>query len=115
MESSYNTVIELIKYVGNKVMIKPELLKSVNNFVACLRVPGAGKSSFCNAFYKVRYSTNEELFKTSPAMKSFTKGMWVMKDETKRKIPGNKKLDYEIIDVEGFQSDDSKCWLYVMI
>jgi GTPase SAR1 family protein len=114
MEKQSASTTKLINEQGGKVYIIPELLTSVNNYVACLGAPGAGKSSFCNAFYKVKYGTNYEFFKASPGLLSFTKGMWVMTREAKMKIP-NQTLDYEIIDVEGFQADYSKCWLYVMI
>ena len=44
---------------------------------------------------------------------SFTKGIWILKESERRKIKGN--IDRDILDVEGFQVDDIKCWKYIMI
>ena len=98
---------------GKKVKIKKELLKTVNSFIACLGPPGSGKSTFCSNYYKKLYKVKYDYFESSDANQSFTKGIWMVSDAERRKIPIMIKKD--LLDVEGFQADAEKCWKYVMI
>ena len=97
----------------NKISIKKELLKSINYFIACLGKPGTGKSAFGSYYYKQLYNVKNDYFEISDALESFTRGIWMISDKERRKIP-----DYiykDILDVEGFQVDDAKSWKYVMV
>ena len=78
-----------------------------------LHRPGQGKSSLCSAYYKVFYGINKEIFSISNASSSFTKGLWILKNEERQKIKQN--IIKDIIDVEGFQVDDLSTWKYIMI
>ena len=49
----------------------------------------------------------------SSSTSSYTKGIWMLKEEERMKIPQN--IDRDILDVEGFQIDDINSWKYVMI
>lgn len=49
----------------------------------------------------------------SSSTSSYTKGIWMLKEEERMKIPQN--IDRDILDVEGFQVDDINSWKYVMI
>ena len=97
----------------DKVFIKKDLLKSINSFVACIGPPGAGKSTFCSNYYKILYKVKNDYFESSESSLVFTKGIWIVSEAEKRKIPVDIKR--EPIDVEGFRVDDSKTWKYVMI
>ena len=107
-------IIQLIKEYGdNKIEIRKELLKNVNSFIACLGPPGAGKSTFCSNYYKSLYKVKNDYFESSDENLTFTKGIWMISDNERRKIPIMIKKD--LLDVEGFQVDDVKCWKYVSI
>ena len=97
----------------DKVFIKKDLLKSINSFLACIGPPGAGKSTFCSNYYKILYKVKNNYFEASEALVSFTKGIWVVSDAERRKIPVVIKRD--LLDVEGFRVDEAKSWKYVMI
>ena len=97
----------------NEVKIRKDLLKTVNAFVACLGPPGSGKSTFCSNYYKILYKVKNDFFESSDEDQSFTKGIWIVSDAERRKIPIMIKKD--LLDVEGFQADAAKCWKYVMI
>ena len=97
----------------DKVKIRKELLKTINSFIACLGPPGSGKSTFCSNYYKKIYRVKNDYFESSDEDQSFTKGIWVVSDSERRKIPIMIKKD--LLDVEGFQADAAKCWKYVMI
>ena len=104
----------------NKEMVKirKELLQTVNCFIACLGPPGSGKSTFCSNYYKKIYRVKNNYFEPnyfepSEEYESFTKGIWIVSEAERRKIPIAIKKD--LLDVEGFQADVSKCWKYVMI
>ena len=98
---------------NNKVKIRKELLRTVNSFIACLGPPGSGKSTFCSNYYKKLYKVKNDYFESSDEDQSFTKGIWIVSDAERRKIPIMIKKD--LLDVEGFQADAAKCWKYVMI
>ena len=106
-------VIELTSQDKDKIKIKKELLKSINSFIACLGQPGEGKSTFGSNFYKILYKVKNDYFESSDGFETFTKGIWMISDEERRKIP--KYIYKDFLDVEGFQIDDSKSWKYVMI
>ena len=107
-------IIQLIKeYKDNKIEIRKELLKNINSFIACLGPPGAGKSTFCSNYYKCLFKVKNDYFESSDENLTFTKGIWIISDNERRKIPIMIKKD--LLDVEGFQVDDVKCWKYVMI
>ena len=52
-------------------------------------------------------------FEISSSPLSFTKGIWILKEEERMKIKGN--IDRDILDCEGFQIDKIETWKYVMI
>ena len=106
-------IVQLIEENKNNIKIKKKLLLSINCFISCLGPPGSGKSTFCSNYYKRLYNVKNDYFESSDAELTFTKGIWMISDEERRKIPINIKKD--ILDVEGFQVDDIKCWKYVMI
>ena len=107
-------IVQLIElYSENKIKIKKKLLLNVNSFIACIGPPGAGKSTFCSNYYKTLYKVKNNYFESSEQDLTFTKGIWIITDIERRKIPIMIKKD--LIDVEGFQVDDAKCWKYVMI
>ena len=88
-------------------------IEYVNAAIGVLGPPGAGKSSLCNAYYKIKYDTDKLFFEMSTSGVSFTKGIWIFKEEERMKI--EKNIDKDILDVEEFQIDDIKSWKYVMI
>ena len=106
-------VIELTSQDKDKIKIKKELLKSINNFIACLGQSGEGKSTFGSNYYKTLYKVKNDYFESSDGFVTFTKGIWMISDEERRKIP--KYINRDFLDVEGFQVDDPKSWKYVMI
>ena len=107
-------IIKLIlEYGDNKIKIIKDLIKNVNSFIACIGPPGAGKSTFCSNYYKYLYKVKSDYFESSSAALTFTKGIWMINDYERRKIPIMIKKD--LLDVEGFQVDNIKCWKYVMI
>ena len=106
-------VVELISQDKDKIKIKKELLKSINNFIACLGQSGEGKSTFGSNYYKTLYKVKNDYFESSDGFETFTKGIWMISDEERIKIP--KCIYKDFLDVEGFQVDDSKSWKYVMI
>ena len=106
-------IIELTSIVNDKIKIKKELLKNINSFIACLGQPGMGKSTFGSNYYKKLYRVKNDYFKSSDGIETFTKGIWMITDEERRKIP--EYINRDFLDVEGFQIDDNKSWKYVMI
>ena len=105
--------MKLIIEKRNKVIIQKELLKSVHGFIACIGPPGAGKSTFGSNYYKYLYNVKNDYFESSNEDLTFTKGIWMISDQERRKIP--KYISKDILDVEGFKVDESKSWKYVMI
>ena len=89
------------------------MLRTVNSFIACLGPPGSGKSTFCSNYYKKIYKVKNNFFEPSEEVETFTKEIWIVSEAERRKIPIAIKKD--LLDVEGFQADISKCWKYVMI
>ena len=106
-------VIELTSQDKDKITVKKELLKSINSFIACLGQPGEGKSTFGSNFYKKLYKVKNDYFESSDGFETFTKGIWMISDEERRKIP--KYINRDFLDVEGFQVDDPRSWKYVMM
>ena len=96
-----------------KIKIKKELLYEVNSFIACLGPPGSGKSTFGSNYYKYLYKVKNNFFESSNTLLTHTKGIWVISNKERRKIPIMIKKD--LLDVEGFQVDDVNSWKYVMI
>ena len=114
---SKNPFIEQITHQKSEKDQHCHLLKNtieyVNAAIGVLGPPGAGKSSLCNAYYKIKYDTDKLFFEMSTSASSHTKGIWILKEEERMKI--EKNIDKDILDVEGFQIDDIKSWKYVMI
>lgn len=96
-----------------KCHLKKEVIRFVNSAIGVLGPPGAGKSSLCCAYYKVKYNMDNKYFQMSSSQLSFTKGIWILKEEERMKIKEN--IDRDILDVEGFQVDEIKSWKYVMV
>ena len=109
---SVDSLIDLGKKIG-EIYLSQGLLSQFDGFIACIGRPGQGKSSLCSAYYKVFYGINKEIFSISNASSSFTKGLWILKNEERQKIKQN--IIKDIIDVEGFQVDDLSTWKYIMI
>ena len=93
--------------------LKKDAIRFINTAIGVLGPPGAGKSSLCCAYYKALYNIDNEYFKTSSGLFSFTKGIWILKESERMKI--KKNIDRDILDAEGFQIDEIKSWKYIMI
>lgn len=107
-------IIEIIKTDKNdKITIKKNIFNNVIQFVSCLGNTGSGKSTFSSYYYKYLYHVKNNYFEISEQSTSFTKGIWMISDEERNKIPYY--LLKDILDVEGFQVDESKSWNYAMI
>ncbi len=111
-EIATNGVESLVEIKKNDIRLYKDLILRVDSFIACLGPPGGGKSSFCSSYYKYKYNVKENFFKISDNAFSFTKGLWILKEEQRRKIKEPIKRD--VIDVEGFEIDSAKSWKYVM-
>ena len=96
-----------------KCHLKKNVISFVNSALGVLGPPGAGKSSLCCAYYKIKYNMDNAYFQMSSSGLSFTKGIWILKEEERMNIKEN--IDKDILDVEGFQVDDIKSWKYVMV
>ena len=88
------------------VKIRKELLKTVNSFIACFGPPGSSKSTFYSNYYKIIYKAKNNYFEPSEEYESFTKGIWIVNEADRRKIPIAIKKD--LLDVEGFRADQIK-------
>lgn len=97
----------------NKHHLKKQTIKFVNSAIGVLGPPGSGKSALCCAYYKIKYNQENNYFEISDSPTSFTKGIWILKEEERMKIKGN--IDRDILDCEGFQIDKIETWKYVMI
>lgn len=106
-------IVQLISKVNEIIKIKKELLKNINSFIACLGQPGVGKSTFGSNYYKKLYRVKNDYFESSDGIETYTKGIWMITDEERRKIP--QYISKDFLDVEGFQIDDPNSWKYVMI
>ena len=107
-------VLELINEDKNgKIRIRKELLKNKKYFIACLGGPGSGKSTFASNFYKKLYKVKNDYFEISHSGVSYTKGIWLISEEERRKIP--KYITKDILDVEGFQIDHKRSWNYAIV
>ena len=81
-------IVQLLEEVGNnKLKIRKNLLKCVNSFIACLGPPGLGKSTFCSNYYKSLFNVKYDYFESSDEDLTFTKGIWIISDQERRKIP----------------------------
>ena len=106
-------IVELIDKNNDIIKIKKDLLKNINSFIACIGQPGVGKSSFGSNYYKKLYRVKNDYFESSDGIETFTKGIWMITDEERRKI--SEYISKDFLDVEGFQIDDPNSWKYVMI
>ena len=105
-------IVELTSKVNDTIKIKKDLLKNINSFISCIGQPGVGKSTFGSNYYKKLYNVKNDYFESSDGIETFTKGIWMISDEERRKIP--EYINRDFLDVEGFQVDDSISWKYVM-
>ena len=103
----------LIDLKREGIYLKKELFSLINGFIACIGAPKQGKSSLCSGLYKTLYGLDKEIFTVSNSYFRFTKGLWVIKQREKNTI--QEKIEKDIIDTEGFQSDDLSTWKYIMI
>ena len=101
-------IVELTNNVNDTIKIKKDLLKNINSFIACLGQPGVGKSTFGSNFYKQLYRVKNNYFESSDDIENFTKEIWMLTDEERRKIP--EYIYRDILDVEEFQIDDPNSW-----
>ena len=85
----------------------------MNQFVSCIGAISSGKSTFSSNYYKKLFNVRNDYFEISNQSTSFTKGIWMISDQERRKIPNY--IFKDILDVEGFQFDENKSWKYVMI
>lgn len=113
MFSKKKSVEKVEQITDNKHHLKKESIKFVNSAIGVLGPPGAGKSTLCCAYYKIKYNMENNYFEISSSPLSFTKGIWILKEEERMKIKGN--IDRDILDCEGFQIDKIETWKYVMI
>jgi len=104
-------ILELVN--KDSFTIKKDLLTKIKSFIACLGGPGTGKSTFGNNYYKMLYKVKNNYFESSDNYQSVTKGIWIISNEERRKIP--QYIIRDFLDVEGFQIDGISSWKYVMI
>lgn len=105
--------MQVEEITDKKCHLKKNVIQFVNSAIGVLGPPGAGKSSLCCAYYKIRYGMNNEYFQISSSGLSFTKGIWILKEEQRMQI--KEDIDRDILDVEGFQVDEIKSWKYIMV
>ena len=55
----------VVPVIDNKCHLKKDIIENVNASIGVLGPPGAGKSSFCNAYYKIRFKTTKMFFEIS--------------------------------------------------
>lgn len=98
-------------------IIKKDLLKHAKSFISCIGPPGSGKSTFGSNYYKKIYNLKNNYFEISEGNQTHTKGIWIISDEERRKITNYllKDTHKDILDVEGFQVDETRSWKYVNI
>ena len=107
-------VVQLIKEEpGDKISIRKELLKTVKNFIACVGAPGSGKSTFASNYYKYLYHVKNDYFESSISELTYTKGIWMVSEQERRRIP--EYINNDILDVEGFEVDEKKSFEYIMV
>ena len=107
-------VVQLIKEEpGDKISIRKELLKTVKNFIACVGAPGSGKSTFASNYYKYLYHVKNDYFESSISELTYTKGIWMVSEQERRRIP--EYINNDILDVEGFEVDEEKSFEYIMV
>jgi len=107
-------IIEIINIDKNgKIILKKDIFQNVNQFVSCIGAISSGKSTFSSNYYKKLFNVRNDYFEISNQSTSFTKGIWMISDQERRKIPNY--IFKDILDVEGFQFDENKSWKYVMI
>ena len=61
---------------------------------------------FASNYYKYLYHVKNDYFESSDSLFTFTKGIWMISDEERRKIP--EYINNDILDVEGFEIDIDK-------
>jgi hypothetical protein len=105
--------MQVEEITDKKCHLKKNVISFVNSAIGVLGPPGAGKSSLCCAYYKIKFNMDNSYFQISSSGLSFTKGIWILKEEERMKIKEN--IDRDILDVEGFQVDEIKSWKYVMV
>ena len=60
----------------NEIYLRKELFKNKNGFIACIGIPGQGKSSLCSAYYKIFYGIDKEIFSISNSCKLVSSLSW---------------------------------------
>ena len=79
-------IIEIIYTDKNdKILIKKGIFEGIKQFISCLGNPGSGKSSFSSNYYKELYYVKNDYFEISKQSLSFTKGIWMISDEERKK------------------------------
>lgn len=108
--------VPLLVVHREKVLITDENhLNESKSFVALMGPPGAGKSTLSNTFVYCQQSKPERMlfFQPNDGYESFTKGVWMLSKETKRKLTYDS--DWELLDMEGFQDSSKPCWTMAMV
>lgn len=72
---------------GGNMTINKDMIKTVNSFTACIGSPGAGKSTFGSNYYKILYNVKNDYFESSEEDLTFTKGIWLISEDERRRIP----------------------------
>ena len=60
--------MQVEEITDKKCHLKKNVIQFVNSAIGVLGPPGAGKSSLCCAYYKIRYGMNNEYFKFHQAV-----------------------------------------------
>jgi len=107
-------VTQFLEVKGDQVHCKnPQSIENIRSLVACIGPPGAGKSTLCNSLFSVEHGSKLTFFEPSASITSYTKGLWVLSNQTRMALPGN--LRWEVMDMEGFQVDLASSWKMAMV
>jgi len=94
-------------------IVDPELLDQARYLVAVFGPTGAGKSTLCNTFYHITFGSTNSFFEPSAQPTSYTKGLWVLSKQAKIQLPDS--INWEVVDMEGFQVDQMSSWKMAMV
>ena len=107
------SLIDFEKLEKKEIFLRKDILNSKNGYIACVGSPSYIKNSLCNAFYKILYGINKDLFYITNSFWFLTEGLWILKEREKKNIKQN--IDKDIIDVVGIYDDDMSSWKCIMI